>query len=85
MPLTCPRTIWTTFFLQTRACRIKNTPLPAKYTTLEEDLLPGLPEGGAGAVGMVAIQAGGFFLLYSLIFPCCALCVCSWSLAGRDV
>ncbi|KAI8464145.1 MAG: P-loop containing nucleoside triphosphate hydrolase protein [Monoraphidium minutum] len=39
-----------------RACRIKNTPLPARYTTLEEDLLPMLPEGGAG-VGMVQIQA----------------------------
>lgn len=41
--------------LNPRACRIKNTPLPAKYTTLEEDLLPMLPEGGAG-MGMVQIQ-----------------------------
>ena len=45
-----------------RACRIKNTPLPAKYTVLEEDLLPCLPAAGAagaagGALGLVQIAA----------------------------
>jgi hypothetical protein len=47
-----------------RACRIKNTPLPAKYTTLEEDLLPMLPEGGTG-LGMVQIQVGRGTLSFS--------------------
>lgn len=38
-----------------RACHIKNTPLPNKYTTLEEDLLPALPSA-AGGMGMVQLQ-----------------------------
>ena len=46
-----------------RACKIKNTPLPAKYMTLEEDLLPMLPDGGA-SMGMVQIQVKGLSRFY---------------------
>ncbi|KAG1666691.1 hypothetical protein FOA52_013603 [Chlamydomonas sp. UWO 241] len=40
-----------------RACSIKNTALPAKFTMLEEDLLPALPAAGANGIGMVQLQA----------------------------
>ncbi|MEW5301559.1 MAG: hypothetical protein WDW36_004412 [Sanguina aurantia] len=41
-----------------RACSIKNSPLPNKFTTLEEDLLPMLPSaGGAPGLGMLQLQA----------------------------
>ncbi|GAX73057.1 hypothetical protein CEUSTIGMA_g510.t1 [Chlamydomonas eustigma] len=40
-----------------RACHIKNTPLPNKFTMLEEDLLPSLPMAGAGGLGMMQLQA----------------------------
>ena len=39
-----------------RACRIKNTPLPNKFLTLEEDLLPMLPANVQGAFNMVQVQ-----------------------------
>lgn len=39
-----------------RACHIKNTPLPAKFTMLEEDLLPSVPLGAAGGFGLVHLQ-----------------------------
>lgn len=40
-----------------RACSIKNSPLPNKFTTLEEDLLPMLPSaGGAPGLGMLQLQ-----------------------------
>lgn len=38
-----------------RACKIKNTPLPNKYSFLEEDLLPMMPAGSG--MGMVQLQA----------------------------
>jgi len=42
-----------------RACSIKNTALPSKFTMLEEDLLPALPEGAekAGGIGLAQLQA----------------------------
>lgn len=39
-----------------RACHIKNTPLPNKFLTLEEDLLPALPSAG-GTFGLIQLQA----------------------------
>ncbi|EFJ50779.1 inversion kinesin InvA [Volvox carteri f. nagariensis] len=41
-----------------RACKIKNQPLPNRFTTLEEDLLPVIPQAGMGAsLGMMQLQA----------------------------
>mmetsp|Transcript_2102 Transcript_2102/g.5351 ORF Transcript_2102/g.5351 Transcript_2102/m.5351 type:complete len:931 (+) Transcript_2102:94-2886(+) len=41
-----------------RACLIKNTPLPNNYASVEEDLLPSIPMGGAaGGLGMMQLQA----------------------------
>ncbi len=37
-----------------RACSIKNTPLPLKFTALEEDLLPSVPQ--AAGLGLVQLQ-----------------------------
>jgi hypothetical protein len=40
-----------------RACLIKNTPLPNNYASVEEDLLPSVPMGGAaGGLGMMQLQ-----------------------------
>ncbi|KXZ47277.1 hypothetical protein GPECTOR_36g129 [Gonium pectorale] len=41
-----------------RACKIKNQPLPNRFTTLEEDLLPVIPTAGMGnSLGMMQLQA----------------------------
>ncbi|PNW77017.1 hypothetical protein CHLRE_10g418950v5 [Chlamydomonas reinhardtii] len=41
-----------------RACKIKNQPLPNRFTTLEEDLLPTIPTAGMGnSLGMMQLQA----------------------------
>ncbi|GFR41808.1 hypothetical protein Agub_g2578 [Astrephomene gubernaculifera] len=41
-----------------RACKIKNQPLPNRFTTLEEDLLPVIPTAGMGCtLGMMQLQA----------------------------
>ncbi|GLC45429.1 hypothetical protein PLESTB_000619800 [Pleodorina starrii] len=41
-----------------RACKIKNQPLPNRFTTLEEDLLPVIPQAGMGSsLGMMHLQA----------------------------
>ena len=41
-----------------RACQIKNTPLPNRFTALEEDLLPSVPMNAAGGLGVVQLQVG---------------------------
>lgn len=43
-----------------RACHIKNTPLPNKFTMLEEDLLPSVPMNAAGGLGLVQLQVSSF-------------------------
>ncbi|KAG2492591.1 hypothetical protein HYH03_009252 [Edaphochlamys debaryana] len=41
-----------------RACSIKNQPLPNRFVTLEEDLLPSIPTAGMGqSLGMMQLQA----------------------------